>query len=701
MLNRYQKIITSAFLIMFFLPFAAVLFFSSCNLEESTGPNDYARIVDVDYKAVLVDEPGNGGKLVITEKLTYDIHAASKNNLFWELWRDLPEDYVDGLKVDYKVNYVKQLNDDGTETIYAESPKLYWNDSDYTSSVYGPGKWFHSEGPYNEELRNYECVLFYIEGTYREKLTFEIQYVMNNAALRYSDVSELYISMYSEETIKYLESFNGQILIPIKDMPSEGNYVAHTYGTNSHVFDFSESTTINPGYHTFSFNLDKEDLKFKPFNQYIEFSLLAFNEDKHIFTNYAPANYYSNDVYLEEALNEIDKYDKLPAKAKTNKIILLSLSIIGSIALIMYVIRRDKNIRKTYKIIEKKDPIIYYRDIPNDLDPYFAASFAFAKRRKKADIGDAYSALLLNLVRKGYIELQKEKQFEDWNSKNILLKIIYDPTSQINDEKDIETPQDNKLYNIYGKELETLSTNEQSYFNLITRYSSNGSIKMNIFENRVNGDYDNTYAFVSSIESSVSKIGVKSGYFRKANYKELNNITNRLSTIFAILGFIIIIIGNLIIYQTRLELAFGALFIAGISLLISSLLLAKVANKYTLLTDLGEAEHEKWRALYDFLNNETLMKEKTIIELPLWEKYLVYATAFGISEKVIKALELRCPDIAESPVLGNGYYRSRSFRISSHTFRSSVHRSSAHHGGHGGGGYGGGGRGGGGGGGGH
>ena len=108
------------FVITFFEPFISSIFSS---LEESTGPNDYARITDINYKAVLVDEPSEGGKVIITEQITFDIHAASQDNLFWELWRDLPEDYVDGLKIDYQVNYVKQINDDGKETYYEE--RLY------------------------------------------------------------------------------------------------------------------------------------------------------------------------------------------------------------------------------------------------------------------------------------------------------------------------------------------------------------------------------------------------------------------------------------------------------------------------------------------------------------------------------------------------------------------------------------------------
>ncbi len=35
----------------------------------------------------------------------------------------------------------------------------------------------------------------------------------------------------------------------------------------------------------------------------------------------------------------------------------------------------------------------------------------------------------------------------------------------------------------------------------------------------------------------------------------------------------------------------------------------------------------------------SLLKEKEIPHLVLWEKFLVYATAFGIADKVIKQLK--------------------------------------------------------------
>ena len=93
---KAQKIITLVLLILLLL--AHLL---------SSSLFDYARITDVDYKAIVVDEENSRGKVLITEKLTFDIHAFSRNNGFWELWRELPENEVDGVKVKYKVNSVK------------------------------------------------------------------------------------------------------------------------------------------------------------------------------------------------------------------------------------------------------------------------------------------------------------------------------------------------------------------------------------------------------------------------------------------------------------------------------------------------------------------------------------------------------------------------------------------------------------------
>ena len=716
-----KKIALTIIMICYLLPFAFGLLFSFSSDEDSgNGINDYARITEVDYTAEVVDEYGSYGKVIVTERLTYDIHAASEDNLFWELWRDLPEEYVDGVKVCYKVNSVKQILDDGTEVIYDESPKLYWDDSDYlpTSLRYGPGKWYHSEGPYDEENRDYECVFFYVNGLYREKVTFEIEYEMYNAALRYNDCSELYLSMYSEETIKHLESFKGQILIPDEDMPSKGNYDAHTYGTNSHSFPFTESDFKNYGYHTFSFELDEEDLQFKPYNQYIEFSLVSYGDDKHIFTDYASYNDYSDEDVLDELREEQEKYDTQPERYKKIKTAVLVFASLGAVLIIRYALKTDERMKKKHTFYQPTMQMQYFREIPSDLDPHFASELVFCKHKAPKDDSSAYSAIMLSLVRKKYIELAKIDPMKNWTSGNVKIIINYKPVASIKLATDFTEPDLTNSASIPSEspaptidvpstsdveepQLEPLTLTEKYYFDLIVRHAQGTEISMSSFQSRVSADYENTDSFVRNIENSTAKIGTSQGYFQKADYQQPKTEIKSTATAFTVFGVILMLLVNIISYQTPLDLAFGSFFILGIALIWSARHMKKLSNKYILLTQFGEDEYAKWRGLYSFLDSETLMSERTVVELPLWEQYLVYATAFGISEKVIKALKIRCPDVDTSPMLSNQYYCSTSFRSYGRSFRSATHSASytARSGGHGG--YGGGGRGGGGGGGGH
>ena len=45
--------------------------------------------------------------------------------------------------------------------------------------------------------------------------------------------------------------------------------------------------------------------------------------------------------------------------------------------------------------------------------------------------------------------------------------------------------------------------------------------------------------------------------------------------------------------------------------------------------------------------------------LVLWERYLVYAVALGVSEELVRGLALRVPEVAESMHYARWYARSR------------------------------------------
>lgn len=545
------------------------------------------------------------------------------------------------------------------------------------------GKWYHSEGPYSEYNRQYECLLFYVDGLYREEVVFEICYEMNNAAIAYLDCSELYLSLYSGDTIEHLNSFKAQILVSDKDMPSSKNYNVYSYGTNDHTFPVHESTTMNPGYTTFHFELDSSDLKFKNYNSYIEFCLLSYGDDKDSFTTYSNKQYLN---ILSDSLAAQEEYESLQTNAIRNKILLFVLFLFLSY-------RSYNNFYKVKNKSTEKNPIKYpsvnyefFRDIPSDLDPNFAAELVFIKDIKTKNDGDVYSAITLSLIRKKYIRLDKINPKRDLSFNNINIVITHVPTVQLDNLNNSDIDAD------------PLSKTERLYFNLIRSYAKDNQITMKKFQSSVANNYTSTSTFIREFERSVVTIGTSQDYFDSANYRHISKTFAGHRNLCIIIGIIFLIFVNLYFSTIRIDFAYGAFTIFALVNFYNAYRYAKLAKDAIHFSQFGIDEYAKWRGLYNFLNSHTLMDEKTVIDVNLWEQYLIYATAFGISDKVSKALAIRGIQIPDnSTILRTSYYSSRSFRHHSRNF-SSVARStsSTYH--SGGSSYGGGGRGGGGGG---
>ena len=710
-----KGLVKQAFPFLFIILFAFLSLISEgYTLEDfgldgfSLNPNDYCNLTDIEYTAVLHDDPNGNANVEITEYLTFDVHAGSRSNTYKELWRELPEDYVDGLKVTYDVKSVTQILDNGQEIPYSETSKMYWEDSDYTQS--STMRWHHSDGS-GRYPDNDESLLIYIPWTYREKMTFKIVYSMNNAALKYNDCSELYLAMYSGDTITKLNSYKAQILIPDEIMPS--TYYSYTFGTANSRLPYTESDYINPGYHTFSINLDKSDLKFNYHNRYIEFCLLAYGNDKHIFTKYAPNNLYSAENVLDECISENEYYETQNRKFNTYKILLLVLSIIGSILIVNNAIRKYKKTKEKYHLYEPEINYDYFREIPSDLDPIFASELVFMKDPfdENKEKQEEYAAILLSLIRKKYVKITKLDNNADWDNLNTVISIepirtTYS-TPAFTDSPDYSPePIYTAINENTGEALEPLTTSERLYLELLERHSRtyNNAITLNQLQRCIDSDYVYTNAFVKDIEKKpILESGVMQGYFQSADYDTPKKELNKIAKSSLILGLLLLIVANVVSYFTPMALSFGAYTIFGIACLWKYFYLTSKASNLLLFTQYGANEQAKWYGLYNFLNSDTLINEREIYELPLWEKYLIYATAFGISEKVIKAIKIHAVElnIDSSPILNHNFFiHSRIFHRTSRAFGRSIHTSSRG-GGFGGHGYGGGGRGGGGGGGGH
>jgi uncharacterized membrane protein len=219
--------------------------------------------------------------------------------------------------------------------------------------------------------------------------------------------------------------------------------------------------------------------------------------------------------------------------------------------------------------------------------------------------------------------------------------------------------------------------------------------------------------FVSNMDEVTPKLGYNLSYFKQYNYTAPKEKMHSQGGAFIALGILFVIMMMIFFPISHVGIGFLGFLLFGLSSVLAGLYIKSQSSGCVLLTNAGEEEYRKWRGLYEFLKSDTLINERTVVELPLWERYLVYATAFGISEKVIKAIQLRCPIAATETeaksIVHNTYLRSNRIHIHGRSFHRSVQSSGrsyhAHSGGFSSGGtgryYGGGGRGGGGGGGGH
>ena len=611
----------------------------SCSIE-----TDDSTLSKVEYKAILLDEPETRNSLLVTERLSYESGVGNDGNNLATLRRELPNNFIDNVTIFYYKNYVKKIGN-GTEKLCTKI-KAAWNCSSQSDEYIENS---------SLEIENNQAVINIITDKHDlEDYVYEVEYTVRNVASRYNDASELYLSIFKGDGISsdiyYLDYLSVEILIANKDMPKKGNYIYHTYGSDCFIYDVAESDTKNPGYHTFFFEADEDTMNFNILKEHphISFSLLAFNSDKSIFTE----NLHSYDIkktdYLDIALNRINTHKNLVKDYNFEASIkdyVLMVSIVISLIVLFFVFKWDNKARKKCNIKRKNTDIQYYRDIPSDLDPYFAANLVFIKEKEKPDIKNIYGAMLLNLEKKGYIDLQKIKNDEESDQNNIILKSLYIPNSKTNKN---------------GKQLECLSPNEKRYLNLIIKYIGDDDyITFNDFQDCFLIDESAVSKFNKKLKDSVVEIGIKQNYFNDEKYDAFKTKGLLLSKRFLAIAIILLFLSSFTLNDIKIYVFKTSFYVVLITLIMCSIYLNICSKKYISLTEFGKEEYAKWRALYNFINEGTLLKEKELLDATLWEQYLVYATAFGISEKVSDSLELFDQDNIKNPILFDILYRQQ------------------------------------------
>ena len=309
----------------------------------------------------------------------------------------------------------------------------------------------------------------------------------------------------------------------------------------------------------------------------------------------------------------------------TNKIIRI-VEIIIAIFLFLKVfkaLRYRNKIKNTYSKYTYE--MEYFREIPNEDNATPARALYITNYKKDYDsieLSKAFSASILDFCLKKVLKMEI-------NSKG---KLVLTLDKNIDPDKTF-TPDEAVVYNILlnaskGKTQITMD-------NLNAYIKSNGKL---------------VYNAINLITRNTEK------YLKDENFidEERLNISKNIEAYKMV--YVVIAILFLLFAVPLMSLW---LFITAALSFACSRIYSITFKNFSALTEKGYKEQVNWNGLIKYMDDYSLLKEKKAPDIVLWEKFLVYATAFGISEKVIKQLRVVHPEMFEEkkPIEEDDYWK--------------------------------------------
>lgn len=427
---------------------------------------------------------------------------------------------------------------------------------------------------------------------------YQISYTVEDAVLKCNDYAELYWQFVGKDFEISANKIKGTILLPENvGNIDEIKVWGHTEGLNGTIY---------------ATDTDKIEFEINNFNsgRYVEIRTL-FPTDLITY-----AGRIKNIDILNSVIEEETKWaNEANARRKRNeliaKIVLILVVIVWGIVNILLIVIYIKKAIKYYKKskeLKKYIPtskIKYYRELPdNEATPGEALKVLNEKISSftPSNFGKVFSATMLDLSLKGYLEIKPE------GKKVININILKEPNYELkSDEKYIMEFVEKAAK---GKSSLTLKS--------LQDYIKNNSASTDELLKKSYEKTNNQLISEKIIDRDVQK-----------EYKEYkdNQYVYMIAIIFLVCFTLIAFIIPIIIF------------------IINAVLCGKIANKLNVLTQKGVDQKEEWKGLKKYMEDFSRLDKREVPELVIWEKYLVFATAFGIADKVIKQLKMVYPNL--------------------------------------------------------
>lgn len=443
------------------------------------------------------------------------------------------------------------------------------------------------------------------DSEYNSNRQYEITYTVKNNITLYNDCAELYWKFIGNNFGIHIQNINGTITLP-KGIDNIEELRVWAHGP------------LNGTIHRDS----QEQVSFEVKNLYPNtFLEIRLAMPKYIFGG---ATRIVNSDKLESIIKEETKYadeanHRREIEAKKQRILEIFCTIVcvlGSIWCIKYFFDLAKNIRENPEITPEQE-IKYFRDMPDENASAAEASYLyyFSKGGITANIGKVISATMLNLCLKGWLVFEENPK----NKKEVIIKL-----------------------NETGKELRK---DEKTIYDFLEKISDDKVFTIKDFE-KYNRKHTSA---VRKLELELSENVENECTENKVFDPSMQNKSNK----YVLPIFILILLISFGFFATTVTKVISKIFL--ILAVVELVLILWFLRRFNGLTQKGANEREKWKGLKNYMEDFSMLDEREIPELVLWEKFLVYATAFGIADKVIKQLKVKFPELNNEEYLRTNY----------------------------------------------
>lgn len=433
---------------------------------------------------------------------------------------------------------------------------------------------------------------------------YQISYTVKDAIARYNDYAELYWQFIGDNFEIDAQKINGTILLPHNAESKEDIRVwGHTKDLNGEIY----VTDLNK----IEFTINKYSS-----GNYVEVrSLMPLSM---IETTGRQYNYSVLDIVLQEETKWADEANaRREMKERTANILM----VVGIVITLFFIMKIFKNISKLRKMDKKFKPttkLEYFRELPYEDATPSEALFVFSKGALKT-FSASFSANILDLCLRKYITLEVIEN--GGILKSSIVKITLEDRTVEN------LKEDEKLILAFLREVagqkNELTTKD------ITKYLEKHTSKVEKLNRQ--------------LEKIIETEEIKNENYIKENYDNMNKYGG-ICVAYIVIAIFFAVPMLAVCAAISIKLMLVALIFM-VALIVNAVILGMMSARVNVFTQKGVDESEQWKAFKKYMEDFSLLKDKEVPALVVWEKYLVFATAFGISEKVLKQLKVIYPEI--------------------------------------------------------